>query len=194
MIDIFRNGACRFDANGNILAGITQLPVTHLMVGTAVVYHGYDLSKFNDRRFYSTPGSVSHPPSHPHTPIQRKHSAILPKARVMFSHSKETFQKEKVWHYRMLPFRVLYRRVGFFPEASSLPSSPASRFISPYSLLLTLHPSRIFSPQALYPKNPPPSPFCFQRGNEHRQSAFRLSPYVFRRWMPDKQCRGESPS
>jgi hypothetical protein len=38
MLDIFRNGACRFDANGNIPGGITQLPVTHLMVGTAVVY------------------------------------------------------------------------------------------------------------------------------------------------------------
>jgi hypothetical protein len=38
MLDIFRNGACRFDANGNIPGGITQLPVTYLMVGTAVVY------------------------------------------------------------------------------------------------------------------------------------------------------------
>jgi hypothetical protein len=101
---------------------------------------------------------------------------------------KRKVSKEKVWHYRMLPFRILYRRVGFFRKHPLFhhPLPHDSFLLTPY------HPSRIFSPQALYQKIPLQPPFS--KGNEHRQSAFRLSPYVFGRWLPDKQCLGESPS
>jgi hypothetical protein len=69
---------------------------------------------------------------------------------------KRKVSKEKVWHYRMLPFRILYRRVGFFRKHPFFrhPLPHDSFLLTPYASPLTdLFPSGPLS------KNPPPSPF-----------------------------------